>query len=169
MHIGTGGGQHSFGNVASASISRSKFNLSHCHKTAFDSGYLIPIFCEIAYPGDTFMVKPNLFARLSTPIVPFMDNLYLDTFFFAVPLRILWTNFKKFMGEQANPGDSIAYTIPTATSPASGYTVGSLQDYFGIPTVGQVASSKTTVHNNLPMRAYNLIWNEWFRRRSPLA
>ena len=154
---------HTFAEVEGPKIQRSQFNLSHGYKTAFDSGYLVPFFVDLAYPGDTFNVKANCFARLSTPIVPFMDNVYLDTFFFAVPMRLVWTNFKKFMGEQANPGDSTSYTIPTAQSPASGYTVGSLQDYMGIPTVGQVTATKKLTHNNLPMRAYNLIYNEWFR------
>lgn len=161
--MGAKNSNHTFATVEGPKIPRTIFNLSHGHKTAFDSGYLVPIFHDIAYPGDTFNVQANCFARLSTPIVPFMDNLYLDTFFFCIPWRLLWTNFKKFMGEQVNPGDSTSYTIPQATSPTNGYAVGSLQDYFGIPTVGQVGSGKTVTHNNLKMRAYNLVWNEWFR------
>lgn len=161
--IGANHQAHSFDQLPTVKQPRSTFNLSHGYKSAFDSGYLIPFFAEVAYPGDTFKVNATLFARLSTPIVPFMDGLYLDTFYFAVPWRLVWTNFPKFMGEQANPGDSTAYTIPTCQSPANGYAVGSLQDYFGIPTVGQVTTGKKLTHNNLFMRAYNLIWNEWFR------
>lgn len=161
--VGANHQAHSFDQLPSVKQPRSVFNLSHGYKSAFDSGYLVPFFADVAYPGDTFNVQANLFARLSTPIVPFMDGLYLDTFYFAVPWRLVWTNFQKFMGEQANPGDSTSYTIPVSTSPTAGYTVGSLHDYFGIPTVGQVGGAKTVTHNNLMLRAYNLIWNEWFR------
>lgn len=144
-------------------VPRSKFDRSHGYKTMFNSGYLIPFYVDEALPGDTHNYRATLFARLTTPVVPFMDNLKLSTFFFFVPYRIIWTNFKKFMGEQANPGDSISYLVPTMQSPASGYTVGSLQDYMGIPTVGQVTAAKKTTNISLPFRAYNLIWNEWFR------
>jgi hypothetical protein len=164
MNIGANrGNSHSFQTYPMVNHKRSAFNLSHSYKTAFDSGKLIPFFAEIAYPGDTFNVRANCFARLSTPVVPFMDNIYLDTFWFAVPYRLVWTNFKKFMGEQTNPGDSISYTIPRTQAPASGFTVGSLYDYFGIPTVGQITGGAQHYVNNLFPRAYNLIWNEWFR------
>ena len=108
-------------------------------------------------------VKATMFARLATPLFPVMDNLHLDTFFFFVPNRLVWTNWVKFMGEQTNPGDSISYVVPTITSPAGGYAVGSVFDYFGLPTAGQITGSNTVTHNALPLRAYNLIYNEWFR------
>lgn len=151
------------GMAPSVKIARSKFDRSHGYKTMFNSGYLIPFYCDEALPGDTHNYRANLFARLTTSIVPFMDNLKLTTFFFFVPNRLIWTNFKKFMGEQTNPGDSISYLVPTMQSPASGYAVGTLQDYMGIPTLGQVTTSKKLTHNSLHMRAYNLIYNEWFR------
>ncbi|AXH77431.1 MAG: major capsid protein [Microviridae sp.] len=154
---------HTFSQIPDARIPRSQFNRSHGYKTAFDSGYLIPVFVDEALPGDTFNLRMHAFTRMSTPIVPVMDNMYLETFFFAVPIRLIWANFKKFMGEQANPGDSISYLVPTITSPASGWTVGSLSDYLGLPTVGQVAGANTTTSVSLWHRAYNLIWNEWFR------
>lgn len=161
--LGARRSSHTFAEVEGPKIQRSQFNLSHGYKTAFSSGYLVPFMVDLAYPGDTFNVQANLFARLATPVVPFMDNLYLDTFYFAVPIRLVWTNFKKFMGEQANPNDSTSYTIPQSTSPAGGYTVGSLHDYMGLPTAGQITGANTVTHNNLALRAYNLIWNEWFR------
>ncbi|QKI28894.1 VP1 [Kummerowia striata gokushovirus] len=154
---------HSFAQVPNARINRSSFNRSHGYKTAFDSGYLVPVLVDEVLPGDTFNVRMHAFARLSTPIVPVMDNLFLDSFFFFVPNRLVWSNFKKFMGEQATPASSISYLVPTMASPASGYTVGSLQDYMGLPTVGQVTAAATTSNNSLPLRGYNLIWNEWFR------
>lgn len=97
---------HQFSQVPAATIPRSSFDRSHGHKTTFDAGYLIPIFVDEALPGDTFSVNMTGFCRLSTPIQPFMDNLFFNTFFFAVPLRLIWGNFKRFMGEQSSPGDS---------------------------------------------------------------
>ena len=124
----------------------------------FSSGYLIPVFVDEVLPGDTMNLRMSSVARLATPIVPFMDNLYLDSFFFFVPYRLLWTNFKKFMGEQANPGDSTDYLVPQVTAPAGGFEALSIYDYMGLPTL--VAGIKAA---SLHMRAYNLIFNEWFR------
>jgi len=103
------------------------------------------------------------FARMATPLYPVMDNLHLESFFFFVPNRLIWNNWQKFMGEQNNPGDSISYVVPQQVSPANGYAIGSLQDYMGLPTVGQVTATKTVSHCAFWPRAYNLIYNEWFR------
>ncbi len=146
-----------FSEVPQADIQRSNFNRSHGLKTTFDSGYLIPIYADEALPGDTFNLKLSSMARLATPLVPFMDNIHMDFFFFAVPNRLLWTNWQKFMGEQDNPGDSIDFTVPVIT-PTGVWDEGSLADYFGIPT-----KSGTVQPNALHFRAYNLIYNEWFR------
>jgi len=154
---------HQFAMVPRAEIPRSSFNMQKTYKTAFDSGYLVPVFCEEVLPGDTFNVKMTAFGRLATPIFPVMDNLHLDSFFFFVPNRLVWSNWQKFMGQQDNPGDSISYSIPQQVCPAGGYAVSSLQDYFGLPTVGQVGVGNTVSHSALPLRAYNLIFNEWFR------
>jgi len=154
---------HNFAMVPKADIPRSKFSMQKTLKTTFDSGYLVPIMCEEVLPGDTFNVNVTMFGRLATPLFPVMDNLYLDSFFFFVPNRLVWNNWVKFMGEQDNPSDSISYSIPQQVSPAGGYAVGSLQDYFGLPTVGQVGSGNTVSHSALPIRAYNLIYNQWFR------
>lgn len=154
---------HDFAMVPRADIPRSRFSMQKTLKTTFDSGYLVPIMCEEVLPGDTFNVNVTMFGRLATPLFPVMDNLHLDSFFFFVPNRLVWTNWVKFMGEQDNPSDSISYSIPQQVSPAGGYAVGSLQDYFGLPTVGQVTAGNTVSHSALPIRAYNLIYNEWFR------
>lgn len=151
--------EHSFSQVPQSRISRSSFNLSHGYKTAFDSGYLVPFFCAEILPGDTFNVGTSIFARLATPIVPIMDNIYLDTFFFFVPNRLVWENFEKQMGAQENPGDSIDYLTPQVEPPLEGVAVESLFDYFGIPAGVKGGES----FNALPFRAYNLIYNEWFR------
>jgi len=155
-------GSYSFSQIPMADIPRSRFNRSHSHKTTFDSGYLIPVFVDEALPGDTFQLDATLFARLATPVAPIMDNMHLDWFFFAVPNRLLWSNWQRFMGEQDNPGDSTDFLVPEvwfdASTPADG-GVGNIYDYFGLPmdvTAGLRASA-------LFFRAYNRIWNDWFR------
>ena len=148
---------HQFSRVPSVSIQRSTFDRSHGYKTTFNEGYLVPFFVDEVLPGDTFNLNTTLFSRLSTPVVPFMDNLFLETFFFYVPDRLVWDNFQKMMGEQENPGDSTDYLIPQIT--VTNAENQSIFDYFGIPT----RISNGIKVNALPFRAYNLIWNEWFR------
>lgn len=151
--------QHSFAHIPPPTIQRSRFDRSHNWKGAFDAGYLVPILVDEVLPGDTFNLSAKMLGRLATPIVPVMDNLWLETFFFFVPDRLLQTTFPKLMGEQTDPGDSIDYLRAVATSPAvTGYAVGSLQDFMGIPP-----GVPGITHINAPMRAYNLIWNTWFR------
>jgi len=154
---------HQFAMVPRAEIPRASFNIQTSHKTTFDAGDLIPVYCEEVLPGDTCNLKMTAFARLATPIFPLMDNLYLDSFFFFVPARILWDNWVKFMGEQVDPGDTISFVVPQVVSPSGGFAVGSLYDYFGLPTVGQVVAGQTVSVNVLPLRAYNRIYNDWFR------
>jgi len=154
---------HDFSAVPRADIQRSAFDMTARTLTTFDSGLLIPIYVEEVLPGDTHIVNVSQFCRLSTPLKPVMDNLYIDTHFWFVPLRLLWDNFEKFMGAQDNPGDSIDYLCPTMTSPTGGPGVGSLSDYFGIPTAGQVAVDKTLTFDSFYHRAYNFIWNQCYR------
>ncbi len=150
---------HAFSRVPSVSIQRSSFDRSHGFKTTFDAGYLVPCFVDEVVPGDTFNLNMTSFARLNTPLTPFMDNMFLDSFFFFVPNRLIWDNWEKFNGAQTDPGDSTAFTIPQMVSPASvGHLVGSLSDYMGIPT-----DIALLTHSTLWHRAYNLIYNEWFR------
>ena len=163
MHRNRSVDVHQFAMVPKADIPRSSFNCQSTHKTTFDSGYLIPVYVDEVLPGDTFNLNMTAFARLSTPLFPIMDNMVMDSFFFFVPNRLIWSNWQKFMGQQENPGDSISYVVPQQVSPAGGYAVNSLQDYMGLPTVGQVTAGKTVTHCAFWPRAYNLIWNEWFR------
>ena len=149
--------QHLFSQIPSTNIQRSVFDRSHTHKTTFDAGYLVPFYLDEVLPGDSFKISATTFARLNTPIVPFMDNLYLDTFFFYVPTRLLWNHWKNFNGEQKNPGDSVDFIIPTFKKGTT-FVADSLGDHFGLPT--GVALDNV---NCLPFRAYNLIYNEWFR------
>jgi len=149
---------HDFSRVPRAEIPRSSFDRSSGHKTSFNAGELIPVFYDEVLPGDTFNLNMTGFCRLSTPLRPFMDNVFLNSFFFFVPLRLLWSNFQKFMGQQDNPGDSTSFVIPQIVSPVGGYGEQSLFDYFALPTKVPGMS-----HSALYLRAYNLIWNEWFR------
>ena len=164
MHRNQSANAHQFSMIPRAEIPRSKFNAQKTLKTAFDAGNLVPIFVDEVLPGDSFNCRMTAFTRLATPLFPVMDNMYLDTFFFFVPNRLVWSNWQRFMGERdPNPDSSIDYTIPTMTSPTGGYAVNSLQDYMGLPTAGQVDATSTITHSALFTRAYNLIWNEWFR------
>lgn len=150
--------QHSFARVPRAEIPRASFDRSHGLKTTFNPGLLIPIFVDEALPGDTFNVNMTGFCRMSTPLFPLMDNVFLNTFFFFVPYRLIWANWERFNGEQANPGDSVDFLIPQIPTPAGGWGEQSIQDYMGLPTKRHPLSVSA-----LPFRAYNLIWNEWFR------
>lgn len=151
--------QGHFSVAPQVNVPRSSFNRRHGYKTTFDAGYLIPFYCDEALPGDTFNYKMTALARLATPLHPLMDNLYMDTHFFAVPLRLLWSNFQKFMGEQEDPGDSTDFLVPQIVAPVTtGFINGELSDYLGLPTGCPGISVSSLWH-----RAYNLIYNEWFR------
>lgn len=163
MHRNKSVDVHQFTMIPKADIPRSSFDCQSTHKTTFDAGFLVPVYVDEMLPGDTFRLNMTAFARLATPIYPIMDNMHLDSFFFFVPNRLIWSNWQKFMGQQTNPGDSISYVVPQQVCPAGGYAIGSLQDYMGLPTVGQVAAGGTVSHCAFWPRAYNLIWNEWFR------
>jgi hypothetical protein len=150
---------HQFSQIPQADIPRSVFNRSHSHKTTFDAGYLIPFYVDEALPGDTFNLNATIFSRMTTPIYPIMDNLVMDIHYFAVPLRLLWTNFQAFMGEQVTPLTPTDYRTPKVVGAASGgFAAGSLFDYFGVPTAVNSLSICA-----FWSRAYNLIWNEWYR------
>lgn len=146
---------YAFSQVPSANIPRSVFNRSRGYKTTFNEGVLIPFYVDEVLPGDSFKARATIFARLNTPVVPVMDNIYLDTFYFAVPLRLLWEHWQRFNGEQITPGASTDFLVPQVNLSSFGEL--SLADYFGLPYGKNVSVS------SLFFRAYNLIWNEWFR------
>jgi hypothetical protein len=164
--------QHQFSEVPHADIRRSKFDRSHGLKTSFSAGDLIPVFFDEALPGDSFSLNMTAFARLATPINPTMDNAFMDTHFFSVPVRLVWDDFQEFMGETktyTNPSSSTAsqnpdFTVaapvmPTITSHAvNGDLEDSLSDYLGIPTKIPALEYSALWH-----RAYTLVWNDWFR------
>lgn len=150
------GGSSMFATLPNVSIQRSRFDRSHGYKTTFDEGFLIPFFVDEVLPGDTFSLRLAMLCRLTTPIVPFMDNLYLRTEFFFVPNRLIWEHWENMLGAQpAGPAQSTDYLVPQA-GPVS-CPAGSVGDYMGIPTGVSLQFS------DLPLRAYSLIWNEWYR------
>ena len=163
--------QHQFAEVPHADIQRSTFDRSHGLKTTFNAGELVPIYVDEALPGDTFSCNLTAFSRLATPIHPTMDNAFMDSHFFAVPVRLVWDDFEEFMGEtktykaagatrlDGTPDFTVAAPIPpTITAGGSGEAEQSLSDYFGIPT--KIAGLEFSA---LWHRAYTLVWNDWFR------
>lgn len=154
--------QSHFAQIPQINRPRSQFKRVSRHKHAFDEGLLIPFYLDDVLPGDTFNVRASMFARLATPIYPIMDNMYLETFWFYVPNRLVWTNFVKQHGERMDPDDTVDYTTPVidSTTIAANSAVGSLWDNFGLPMQGKQYLDKVSA---LPFRMYNLIWREWFR------
>lgn len=148
---------HVFARAPQIGIQRSTFDRSHNLKTTLDVDYLYPIYVDEALPGDTVVMRQHLFGRLTTPLTPIMDNLYLDTFYFAVPLRLVDSNFKKFMGEKALGDTTSAYVAPMLNT-GTGVDFESLYDYLGIPP----GVANVDFDAWYP-RAYSLIWNEFFR------
>lgn len=150
---------HTFARVPSAEIQRSVFDRSCGFKCTLDAGLIYPVFVDEIVPGDSLEISPTIFARLATQIFPIMDNMYADLHWFFVPDRLLWTNFERFMGAQDNPADSVTFLEPVCVSTAgTGYLTGTIFDYMGIPPAVPDFS-----HRVAPFRAYNLIWNQWYR------
>lgn len=147
-------------NPTNLDISRSKFERSHAIKTSFNVGDIIPFYVDEVLPGDTFQIDTSKVVRLQTPITPFMDNIYLDTYYFFVPNRIVWEHWKQFQGENTESAwlPTTEYTVPQIIAPEGGFAEGTIADYFGIPT--KVSGLSV---NALPFRAYALICNDWFR------
>lgn len=154
--------QSHFALLPQANIKRSVFDRSFVYKTTFDEGKLIPYFVDEVLPGDTFTLNPVEFCRLATPVVPFMDNLYIESFFFFVPCRLVWDNWVRMCGEQDNPEDSTDFVVPTVSF--TGSSVGLIPDYMGLGTKTYGSAAVPAININcLPFRSYWLIWNEWFR------
>lgn len=155
--------QRSFANIPAPKLQRSTFNRSCGHKTTFDSGWLIPMYWDEVLPGDTVSMNATILARLATPLYPVMDNMFVDTFWFFVPNRLLMPSWEKLNGAQDNPGDSIDFEVPRidAIDPPLNVAVGSIYDYFGVPVEIDIPQDESPM--SLPFRAYNKIYNEWFR------
>lgn len=150
-----------FAELPNVLIERSMFDRSFGHKTSFNVGELVPIFCEEVLPGDTFQLSTSAVVRLQTPLTPVMDNMYMDTYFFFVPNRIVWDHWKEFCGENTESAwiPSTEYEVPYITTPTGGFGVGTIADHFGIPI--NVESDQKI--NALPFRAYAACCDQWFR------
>lgn len=151
--------QH-YAQVPHAEIRRAKFQRDFNLLTTMNEGDLVPIYLDEVLPADTFKINLNALVRMATPLYPVMDNAYMDFYFFFVPARLLWKHFQNLMGQNDSTfwAEQTEYTTPITTAPEGGWNVGTLADYFGIPT--GVSGLKV---NSLPFRAYAKIWNEWFR------
>lgn len=148
-------------NPTNIDIQRSRFSRPHSLKTTFNAGDIIPIYVDTdVLPGDTYKMKTSKVVRMPTLLTPMMDNVYLDTYFFFIPHRLVWNHWKEFMGENTESAwiQQTEYTIPQITPPTGGWNVGTLADYMGVPT-GVDGFSMSA----LPFRAYALVMNEWFR------
>lgn len=147
-------------NPTNINMPRSRFSRPFSHKTSFNFGDIIPFYVDEVLPGDTHKIKTSMLIRLQTLLTPVMDNMYLDTYYFFVPMRLTWEHTKQFFGENTESAwiPETEYSIPQITSPANGWTKGTIADYMGIPTNIEGLSV-----NALPFRAYALICNEYFR------
>ena len=149
--------------VKNAQVARSKFINTYGRLMTFDAGYLVPFLVEEILPGDHMRYDVTAFVRMATLLYPNFSSQRIDTFFFFIPNRLVWENWTKMMGEQATPASSIAYDMPKIESPNGGYAINSIYDHMGLPTVGQVDAGSSVYHQSLPLRGYNLVYNEWFR------
>ena len=147
-------------NPTNLDISRSRFPRHSDIKLTFNVGDVVPFYVDEVLPGDTHQIDTSKVIRLQTPATPFMDNVYLDCYYFFVPNRLVWEHWKEFQGENTKSAwiPEVTYSVPQLVSPAGGFAKGTLADYMGIPT--KVAGLSV---NALPFRAYALIMNEWFR------
>ena len=151
--------QH-YSQVPHANVPRARFKRDYSLLTTMNEGDLVPIYCDEVLPADTAKIDLNALMRMSTPLFPVMDNCYCDFYFFFVPSRLLWEHFENLMGQNDSTfwAEPTEYTTPKTTAPSGGWNVGTLADYFGIPT-----GVENLQVNSLPFRAYVKIWNEWFR------
>lgn len=165
-----------FNNVPQTHVSRTRFKRDQNILTTFDAGKLIPFYVDEVLPGDTFSVKTAAIIRMTTPKYPVFDDAYIDFYYFYCPNRILWDNFKRFMGEADDAPwmPTKTYKVPDIKIASNQETKGhenlkgpkeeSILDYMGVPTkINEKEGSGETHINALPIRAYVKIWNEFFR------
>lgn len=149
-----------FAQVPHANIKRARFKRNYSNITTINEGDLVPIYVDEVLPGDTISLNQNSLIRMSTPLYPVMDNAYCDIYYFFVPCRLLWDHWENLMGQNDSSywAETTEYSVPQTTAPSTGWDVGTIADYMGIPT--GIAGISV---NSLPLRAYARIWNEWFR------
>lgn len=149
-----------FSQLPKADIQRSRFDRSSSVKTTFNVGDVVPFYVDEVLPGDTFDIKTSKVVRMQSLVTPIMDNIYLDTYYFFVPNRLVWEHWQEFNGENTQSAwiPATEYQVPQLTAPTGGWSIGTIADYMGIPT----GVSNLSV-NAMPFRAYALIMNDWFR------
>lgn len=154
-----------FSELPAAEIQRSTFDRSSSYKTSFNVGDLIPFYVDEVLPGDTFDITTAKVVRSQTMLTPVMDNIYLDTYYFFVPNRLVWKHWKEFCGENSQGAwaPSTTYEMPVITPPKGGFKPGTLADYFGLPVNVEWSATDDLAPTSLPFRAYALICNEFFR------
>lgn len=152
--------QYFFNHAPSAQISRCRIRRPSTHKTTINTDYIYPLYWDEVLPGDTFKMNVSTVARMTTLLAPIMDNLWMDWHFFFVPNRLVWSDFTRMMGEREDPDTSIDVTIPYVTAPSGGISAMTIGDYMGLPIGVQWRNHDVMA---LPLRAYQLIWNEWYR------
>lgn len=150
-------------NPVSIDISRSTFKRNSSVTTSFNVGEVIPFYVDEVLPGDTFNVKTHKLVRLQTPIAPFVTPMWMDTYYFFVPNRLVWKHWKEFQGENTESAwiPQTTYEVPQIKAPAGGWNVGTIADYMGIPT----GVSDISV-NALPFRAYARVMDYFFRNQA---
>lgn len=153
-----------FSELPTIDIERSIFDRSASHKTSFNVGELIPFYVDEVLPGDTFNVTTSCVVRLQTPLTPIMDNLYLDTYYFYIPSRILQNSFVEVMGEnKAGPWvPATEHNVALIKPPENGWNVGTIADYMGIPPGVGPSEGKLKYPVALPFRAYAMCVDQWF-------
>ena len=144
---------------------RSSFDRSFSHKTTFNVGDVVPVFCEEVLPGDTFSVDTAKVVRMQTLLAPVFDNMYLDTYYFFVPNRLTWQHWKQFCGENTESAwiPTTNYSVPTISAPSGGFDVGTIADYMGLPVGVEWSATDVNAPIALPFRAYALICDSFFR------
>lgn len=154
-----------FAHIPAPNVRRSVFDRSHSHKTSFNVGELVPIMCEEILPGDTVQISTAKVVRLQTLLTPIMDNVYMDTYYFFVPNRLVWEHYKEFCGENTKSAwvPETEYVIPSISAPTGGFAVGGIADHLGYPVGVNWTATDKFAPSALPFRAYCLIWNEFFR------
>lgn len=154
-----------FATVPQVEKPRSMFGRPKPHKTSFNVGDLIPNYFSVVYPGDTIKMRTASVVRLQTLLTPVMDNMYLDQYFFFVPMRLVWSHTKEFFGENTQSAwvPQVTYQIPTISSPSGGFNVGTIADYLGLPVGVSWSNSDKNAPMALPFRVYALCASEFFR------
>lgn len=152
-----------FGNIPTKTIRRSKFKRPCSHKLTANVGQIIPIYRDELLPGDSCKINVSSLVRMTTPVNPVIDNCWMDIYFFSIPRRLVWAHWKEFMGENTTDEwtQTTEYTIPKTEAPEGGWAKGSIADYMGarINTEGIWIDS-------CYLRAYTLVYNEWFRNEN---